>query len=823
MRSDAEQYVHPRSLRSPSSASDLMSSSGRSFMGGALPPASPNPAYIALGAAEYLTSSELDRAVNVSASALELVNGFLDQVLYNLLSLSKSAHIDVLRQTVPRLLRPRLGQAAISAADEELKDYSMEVDPEEYQQPPRPIKPSDFDIELAWKLARLRCMVYARLGDMEDEDEEEYLESERLEEFSGSPMSVDRDAAIFLTSILEFLGEQALCNAAQHAEKRHNHRVNRKAAHGQDLLSEEEELVIEHADVLQLGREGPLSRLWRSWRRDSRMIDTRPITPGSAKAPSFFEPSHSRKASHASPTNAIPEEDSPKSEPMTPSQIPLPMYENDIDEIEVPGLALAREGNTARTNGFRPGLGAKRPSSLLIIPGDFPASPEPSSPEVPVRSPLRPHYQRHRSRSLPGPWEKAEFVYGDSYKRDTMMSTATWQTEEPGEFSDDYEEVDAGLKELKLEAEESSRPDTRGSSHYGAINGAAVAAIAGALGVEAARSRTDKDPARPQTPQRRTVAEEMMGPSQKVSAPRDADTRASITGPGDFDILNVPREVREDDTSDPEDLALSSGDEASAVRTRDTRDSGFATSDSQTVVPSSPASPRRNREAAVYENSIVSSPREQPADFGEGKRPSTQESVTFEPSALADTSDHDESVRNRDSDLPLQRPEEFEDGTPVMSSGAWTTSTIPPRMSSRDNPRSQGHLNTASKSSHYSSHSKHSSASSRLLGFARDSNGQPLKEQRADFPDRSPHSRNTSTNTQKVIPGPPVGASPKQNIAARREHLRVRADSEEDAARTRNLEILIKSDETLHYTLTPESARAEDVSPLLTPHLYSWY
>lgn len=755
-------------------------------MGGALPQARPDPAYIAQSAAEQLTSTELDRAVIVSHSALNLVNGFLDQVLFNILSLSRATTVDALRQVVPRLLRPRLGHAAISAADEELRDYVREEDPENLQQPPRLAKPSDFDLELAWKLARLRCMVYARLGDMEEEDEEEYLESERLEEHAhGSPMSVVPMSAIFLTSVLEFLGEQALCNAAQHAEKRHNARITETASSSQDVHPEDEEVILDQQDMLQLGREGPLSRLWRSWRRDSRVVEplsSRSMTPGTAMSPTFTDTSHSRNVSHASPTHVIPEEDSPKSRSLTPSQIPLPLREADVDEIEVPGLAPEFDASD-RVKAHRPALGLKRPSSLRIVPGDFPSSPEDetsTSPTIPTRSPLRPSYARQRSQSLPTSSEKLINTFERPSKRDTMASTGTWQTETVGDLTDDTENEASAREQYGSTSARDSRPSTQHSHRgAGAINGAAVAAIAGALGIEAARSRQNRDRhqgVRPVTPPAQTAAPAYSQPS------------------------------RDGTLGGPEGLALSSADERFAAHPRELRDSGFGTSGSRTsvIVPASPASPRRNREAAVYENSIVSSPQEPSAEFGGEIRPNTRESVTFEPSALAHVSAQDANIRDStNTDLVFQRPDESESDS-MAQSGAWTTS-IPPRMSSREQPQ---HGPTLSKSSQYSHNSKNSSTSSKLLGFSRDQNGRPLKEQRAGFndPDQASHSRQGSAATQKVI-----AASPESNLASRREHLRVRADSEDDAARTRSLEILIKSDETLHYTLTPASARAEEV------------
>jgi hypothetical protein len=809
-------------------------------MGGSLPAANPRPAYLAQGAAEQLASTELDRPVDVSDNALDLVNSFLDQLLYNILSLSKSTALEQLRKAVPKLLKPRLGHAAITAADEELRDYvNKEDDVDTSHTSSRSSRPSDFDLELAWKLARLRCMVYARLGDMEEEDEEDYLDSERLaEHFQGSPMSVAPMSAIFLTSILEFLGEQALCNAAQHAERRHDAQISRKAAESGAVPEADETVLVDVPDMLQLGREGPLSRLWRSWRRDSRASESfasRPTTPGYAIS---GDASHSRGPSHTSRAAAIPEEATPDASPR-PADIPLPMGERDVDEIEVPGLANDFEDFTPMTS-QRPGVGQKRPSSLLIIPGNFPSSPgpgSPSSPTIPQRSSLRPSYVRQRSQSLPGPGLRV-FNIPTSQAADhpSADDTAEEAVQEPAIVDDSIEEQKASGIASSATSAQVSRPTTQQSSRGSVVNGAALAAIAGALGIEAARSsRKSKDvqaSSRPQTPRNRTVAEELMGPSNNVAAPQDAETHSSITGPGDFESMHVPTSA-DRDISDPEDLALSSADEENAAQTRqrEPRDSGFAvagpshaSAHTSPQAASTPSSPRRNREAAVYENSIMSSPREQVTDFDDDSdaRPRTRESVTFEPSALAGVSYHDDGT-DESSDLPLQRPDSFgsQHQQGVTSRAVNNASMIPPRMSSREQPRSpqSGHKANMSRSSQYSHESKRSSSSSKLLGFSRDQDGKPVKEPRGNYVDQghASHSRVGSNQTaSRVIPGAALGAGTAGTLAARREHLRVRTDSEEDAARSRSLEVLIKSDETLHYTLTPESARMEEVRLIIT-------
>ena len=89
-----------------------MSTSGRSLAGG-VPMVNPPPLFVAQTAAETLTSTELERPVAVSEGALEWLNSFLDQTLYNLLSLSKSTSLATIRLAVPKLLKPRLGASCI--------------------------------------------------------------------------------------------------------------------------------------------------------------------------------------------------------------------------------------------------------------------------------------------------------------------------------------------------------------------------------------------------------------------------------------------------------------------------------------------------------------------------------------------------------------------------------------------------------------------------------------------------------------------------------------------------------------------------------------
>ena len=255
------------------------------------PSVSPNPAYIALSAASQIVNTdradrgylelegsvvESDTAI-VAPGSVALVNGFLDQLLYSFLASSRSTSIAALRPAIQEVLKPRLAKEAIQGADEELEGYMAGGDVEELLafhggQSFR----GDYDLNLMWRRTRLRCMVYTRLGDMEEEDEETYLEPEenanegrrRLHREIGS---ISPAAAIFLTSVLEYIGEHAMLLAGEAAYNR----VQTKGPRPDSRRA-----VVEEIDMEKLAFNGTLGRLWRSWKK--RVRSSSLLSPRSA-------------------------------------------------------------------------------------------------------------------------------------------------------------------------------------------------------------------------------------------------------------------------------------------------------------------------------------------------------------------------------------------------------------------------------------------------------------------------------------------------------------------------------------------------------------
>jgi hypothetical protein len=397
--------------------------------------ASPEAAFIAASAASQIVTNDHDshadtwydqhgfqpsgETVLVSLAALRLVNGFLDHLLFNFLSRSGSTTLAALRPAVTEVLKPKLAKDAINNADEELREYLGGGDDDEFLHSQSSPSPRDWDLELVWKRTRLRCMVYSSLGDMEEEDEDHHMEEGLLsdddENLSGA---VSPAVAIFLTSILEFLGEQALISAGQAAW--HRMRVNYERDQNDGIKGRSDvvdRIVVEEVDMERVALDRTLGRLWRAWKKRIRY----PVYSSAEMSPQSL--SRERilyfRQSSVSAESAVPpavQESAPESpageaqEPladkavaeegdMQPAAVPLPMSERDIDEIEVPGLVHYSDEETEEDEPEELDT-VTRPKSMMIFPlaaKAEPPTPTSDKPHTPTRA------TRKRANSLPTP------------------------------------------------------------------------------------------------------------------------------------------------------------------------------------------------------------------------------------------------------------------------------------------------------------------------------------------------------------------------------------------------------------------------------------
>lgn len=376
------------------------------------PPVAPDPAYIAASAASQIVTtdhlSQIDdwfhgdegkeecETIAVSPASLTLINGFLDYLLFSILALARSTAIASLRPAVTEVLKPRLAKDAIDGADQELKEFLGGGDAEELSafHHGRHQPKGKWDLHLVWRRTRLRCMVYTRLGDMEEEDEEMFIEQEHLEHGTHGDRRISRElalvspaAAIFLTSILEFIGEHALMVAGEAASNRMDIRQHRNEQHPS---TETPRLAVEDTDVEKLAFNTTLGRLWRSWKKRVRLSGSRPLSRELAR----------RRAASSSASPSLGEVE----DPGYPHEILLrPLVPDVLEEeqetartprnIESETTPHAPEPEPRAAIGSGPRFG-NRPHSMMVYAP--PSTDRPLTPPFSSASPSHPRENRPR-------------------------------------------------------------------------------------------------------------------------------------------------------------------------------------------------------------------------------------------------------------------------------------------------------------------------------------------------------------------------------------------------------------------------------------------
>lgn len=398
---------------------------------------SPEAAFIAPSAASQIVTNDHDSHADtwydqhglepagetalVSPAALQLVNNFLDQLLFNFLNFSQAVTLSALRPAVSEVLKPKLAKDAINNADEELREYLGGADEEDFVPPQGVEDARSWDLELVWKRTRLRCMVYSSLGDMEEEDEDYHTEQGNLEPGPGELDSgvISPAVAIFLTSILEFMGEAALVIAGQAAYQRMQSKFEKELKEGTKSSADiADRIVVQELDMERVALDRTLGRLWRAWKKRVRsplLEGPRPFsrTPvGHLRQKSSINESLQNarhaigegapadgKLADSSPTEHSLEGDR-VAEYVRASAIPLPIGDRDVDEIEVPGLISYSddEGEEDEGEGYR--QVSRRRSWVIFSPELIAGLPSPllSRARIPL-GPIGP--SRKRSHSLP--------------------------------------------------------------------------------------------------------------------------------------------------------------------------------------------------------------------------------------------------------------------------------------------------------------------------------------------------------------------------------------------------------------------------------------
>ena len=807
-----------RSSRSHSFSSDKTPSLASSVTFQMPTTVRPAPAYIAASVASQTVTDhhnaqlrdqdadtdELQNAI-FSEQALALLNAFLDHLLFAFLSSARSPSLTAIRPAVSDVLKPRLARDAIEAADEELQGLLAGEDDEELSTA-HARAAERWDVEKVWKRTRLRIMVYTRLGELEDEDEERYVQQER-----GLSMDEDEDdeaglvawaSAIFLTSVIEYVAEQLLLVAGSAAFSRMAARMKKLAQqnddHEQQLI---ERLIIEEPDVEKIALNSALGRLWRTWRKRVRS----PITPMSPRgvhtAPSYSS-LHHRKASRET-INTVHDEheplpEHPPTETDIAANIPLPMGDNDVNEIEVPGLAPTYEDGAEGSGMETPVQRPQRPSSVLLLSSLVESSIKSNRPR-PISMPLR---------------QAPQF---------TMPAHST--------------EEDTPLPET----EEDAKQDTEYQQDESSEDDASMVAFAAATGMGFRRSAVGPS----QEPEHQ---------AEKVKEVREAEETHETTAESPPQVMRSKR------------MSIERPGPPGLVRTFSTRSSSLKSpvgtplatpkapihSEGRSYLDDEPSDdePEQHRAIGVARtsDSVIRSASNSPADSPhERRRPGSGGYVEvpprdFTPTSLTYSDTPSPDSKPNAADRSVARKEvnrrSFTGAELVPGPAAYEGPTSAPRRQDLARSASRGSSLPALQEveSNTSQHKKktpsiHTSRSVRTSDSPRRSptSATDTSERRpnrlsTDDSTRSPHvavdksssdnsslKRGTSTSSSLRKQGAyPVVSSGRESIGSHRSRGLSGRMSEED--RAREFDSLVKGQETVKFTLTPESVRTADVS-----------
>lgn len=600
------QLVSPIMSRSPSVASDSRYS-GVSGNTGTFPSnpsnVKPAPAYVAaFGAAQVVSEHQATRKgtsssdddttqpakddVQFSPSALTLVNAFLDQLLYSFLSAAKSTNLQALRPAVTDILKHKLARDSIANAEEELQELlaggeEEEEEEEEGDEQDKAASAKDvqrkWDLELVWKRTRLRVMVYMRLGEMEDDDEDRYVKEQELfaagsekRRFSSTTGLVSWSAAIFLTSVLEHVAEQTLQVAGAAAFSRvRRHGRTQQAATSTATIRPPDQVVIEEQDAERVALNPALGRLWRTWRKTLR-ANVRPPTPTERGRMNHLTRSKladestaagqrdikgsAPSASHAggSATGADDDPDAQYPEDILASNIPLPMADakRDVDEIEAPGLAKdpdADETVAARTTAREAARRRSLTDLMLARPTSVPAHADQAvSDDASDDAASKPTLRRQRSNSLPAPY-RGSMAMNPSALHEAVNDRAPADdgTRDQDDAATGAERKDGAERSDTLTGTREAQPPVEGwmdKSKTAFVAG--VAGVAGAVGLGggaaavAAKHETEQETAdKAAAP---TVSDE--GNADNIDRRKSlADMKSLLAGEGNTGAVDGPR------------------------------------------------------------------------------------------------------------------------------------------------------------------------------------------------------------------------------------------------------------------------------------------
>lgn len=802
------------------------------------PSIKPPPAFISASAAsEIITSDQEFNAADfvavdeetgagakalVTPAALSLLNGFLDNLLFNILAACNSTQLAAIRPAVADVLKRRLAGEVVATADEELSEYMGGAEDEETEFRGGQQPAGDFDLIRSWRLTRLRCMVYTRLGDLEEEDEDEFIAQQGLGEDDDAPRrysshvdNITPAAAIFLTSIIEHIGERALVIAGETARSRLSAKLN----DGEDEAAEAgdrkriDHLVVEDLDMEKLALNATLGRLWRTWRKRRRGSAILRNLSHTESRESFrrrgYSLANSRKSSIATVEEPITAQEPLHEESeetlalLDPASVPLPMSDYDVQEIEVPGYSADLDGEVQTMEAM---VAHKvRPRSLMVFPSPSLTPKTPDSRDTsPVGVPaveIAKNLRHLRSKSLPNTASPKHDVQANrqpspSASEKNKQLETMYEDDESAEFVDAAESAPGIAITTATEEMEDAGPGSTDKVRMSIVHEEDEEVVAaGPSGSETVASgRPDEQ-------------DDEVVPDQTNDRTNDKPDSARVSTPSPDDELNKDPEVIEGQGMAGKPALTSTIQRPKRISSRDVAQ----------LAKSVAAETGENETEPVAEPVVDVHPSTEAPESTPASSATTPE-ATEAPHDEVSTVQVEEKAAMVSTPVTEQVQENVAHEQP-REAVATPESPRPPSTSGDSRRSHKSHHNRPSPvlvtSSNRSSPTTERAAVQRMTPRPSTSIPSPVlaKARRSESFgsawDKRPVTSGSTTSQVssklKGLMGRSQGESPRLRSSSETSRASGSADSvDNDAA---ELDKLINSDETIHYTLTPRSVR----------------
>jgi len=151
---------------------------------------------------------------HISIEALEAINVFLDEFLYSILNTAQSLALDRIKRSISTVLPTNLGKKAVLEAELELKTY-VESGASDHTKE-RTVHITPFPLQKIYEQFRVKCQFYSTLGE-KGADERDHRNVPDL--YGTEGIHIAPSLAIYLTAILEYVGEHVLIMVAKMSER----------------------------------------------------------------------------------------------------------------------------------------------------------------------------------------------------------------------------------------------------------------------------------------------------------------------------------------------------------------------------------------------------------------------------------------------------------------------------------------------------------------------------------------------------------------------------------------------------------------------------